>query len=184
MKINLIPPCDAGISYGSDVVTEAISRFRKQLLAVMVVCSEDKFEYSGDYATPENITVASIIATITLFREPGTIGQVTGFIHETGININLSGTGGRFGAKFMKCLTDNEVQPWFYSSKKVAEQMIEWSGNPEFCLDELPLDQRLAHWERFIINVIAPQLYTGTMSIFSSVDRTGTWHDSWQAGDV
>ena len=119
MQINLVPVCEPGVSYGSKTMTNAITHFRKQLLAVIVICPEESFEYLGEEPRPDNITSAYINAVIVLFREPGTIGQVTGFIHEDGININRSGTGGAYGEKFMECLTKNDIQPWFYPVKKV-----------------------------------------------------------------
>ena len=119
MQINLVSVCEPGIAYGGKMMREAISRFRTRLLAVIVVCPESDFEYSGEEARPDNITFAHITAAIALFREPGTIGQVTGFIHEEGMNINRSGTGGAYGEEFMKCLTQNDIQPWFYPTKLV-----------------------------------------------------------------
>lgn len=81
MQINLIP-VSKGIPYANDVITEAITRFRKHLLTVIVVCPEDGLEYLGEELTPESITRAGINAVIVLFREPGTIGQITGYIQE------------------------------------------------------------------------------------------------------
>ncbi|MBN3949083.1 MAG: hypothetical protein HWQ38_22490 [Nostoc sp. NMS7] len=111
MQINLVPVCEPGVSYGGEMMRDAITRFRKRLLAVIIVCPEEDFEYSDEEARPDNITRVHINAAIALFREPGTIGQVTGFIHENGMNINISGTGGWYGQEFMKCLTQNNIQP-------------------------------------------------------------------------
>jgi hypothetical protein len=40
MEINLIPVCQPGVSYGEEILTEVLTRFRSQLLAVIVVCPE------------------------------------------------------------------------------------------------------------------------------------------------
>jgi hypothetical protein len=89
MKINLIPTSPSGVSYGGHVTNAAIQRFRPYLLGVVVVAPSDGFEFDGDRPTPENITKAELNTVITLFREPNTIGQVTGFIHLKGMNINV-----------------------------------------------------------------------------------------------
>lgn len=186
MQINLVPVCDPGVSYGSEIIRDAITRFRKRLLAVIVVCPEEGFEYSGEEARPDNITRTHINAAIVLFREPGTIGQVTGFIHENGMNINLSGTGGWYGEEFMKCLTQNNIQPWFYPVEPVYEKFKEWSGKyDEFSGIELDLSthERLKYWEQFLIDNVVPHLYTEMLSFFGGI-RTGTWQKSWQADDI
>ncbi|MBN3871857.1 hypothetical protein [Nostoc sp. JL33] len=184
MKINLIPVSEPGISYGGDVTNEAIKRFRKYLLGVVAVCSE--FEYSGERATPRNISIANFTAVITLFREPKTIGQITGFIHLDGININLSGTGGRYGQQFLNCLVENEVEPWLYPAERAIEQIGEYVGNPKWYIkhEMMPLDTVLSLWERFIINVILPQLHTTRIGFFGLDNKTGSWQDSWQVGDI
>lgn len=185
MQINLVPVCEYGVSYGCDMMIDAITRFRKQLLAVIVVLSEG--QYSGKQAKPDNITRANINAAITLFREPGTIGQVTGFIHENGMNINISGTGGRYGKKFMQCLTQNDIQPWFYPVELVHEKFKELSGKSEdfsgIYLD-LSTHKRLKYWEMFLIDEIAPHLYTESLSDFFDFNRTGTWQKSWQIDEM
>ena len=128
MKINLIPVCQPGVSYGEEMLKEAISRFREQLLAVIVVCSKQGFAFDGEEVSPDNIKRADIQAAICLFREIGTIGQITSFIHEDGMNINLSGTGGWYGKDFMVHLTQHNVKPWFYPLESAYELMAEWSG--------------------------------------------------------
>ncbi|MDZ8225848.1 hypothetical protein [Nostoc sp. ChiVER01] len=121
-----------------------------------------------------------------MFREPGTIAQVTGFIHENGMNINISGTGARYGEEFMKCLTQNDIQPWFYPVKPVYERFQEWSGKSENFY-ELDLDlsnhERLKYWEQFLIDEIVPHLYTERLNIFGG-RRTGTWQKSWQIDET
>jgi|GEM_PF-945559 len=186
MQINLVPVCEPGNSYGGEMMRDAITRFRKRLLAVIVVCPEEGFEYSGEEARPDNITRVHINAAIALFREPGTIGQVTGFIHENGMNINISGTGGRYGEEFMKCLTQNNIQPWFYPVKPVYKRFQEWSGKSEaFSGVDLDLSnhERLKYWEQFLIDEIVPHLYTEMLSIFGG-RRTGTWQKSWQTDET
>ncbi|MEB3883743.1 hypothetical protein [Lyngbya sp. CCY1209] len=186
MQINLIPVCDPGISYGIDIIIDAINRFRKQLLAVIVVCPEDGFEYSGEEPRPNNITSAHVNAAIALFREPGTIGQVTGFIHENGININRSGTGGAYGDKFMKCLTDHEIQPWFYPVLPVYKKFLEWGNIDNFSSidSDLLTHVRLQYWKQFLTDEIAPHLYTDRLGLFGLVKRTGSWRQSWQSDEI
>ncbi|MEH2312270.1 MAG: hypothetical protein V7K35_12920 [Nostoc sp.] len=186
MQINLVPVCESGVSYGGEMMRDAITRFRKRLLAVIVVCPEEGFEYTGEEARPDNITRVHINAAIALFREPGTIGQVTGFIHENGMNINISGTGGRYGQEFMKCLTQNDIQPWFYPVKPVYERFKEWSGKSENFYEvglDLSNHERLKYWEQFLIDEIVPHLYTEMLSIFGG-RRTGTWQKSWQTDET
>lgn len=184
MQINLVPVCEPGNPYGCEMMTDAITRFRKQLLAVLVFCPEENFEYSGKKPTPDNITYAHINAAIALFREPKSIGQVTGFLHENGININFSGTGGRYGKEFMKCLTKNDIQPWFYPAKPVYEQFEQWSGKSDnLSLDELLIHKRLQYWEQFLIDNIVPHLYTESLDIFGESRRTGSWQKAWQADE-
>ncbi len=186
MQINLVPVCEPGVPYGGEMMRDAITRFRKRLLAVIVVCPEEGFEYSGEEARPDNITRVHINAVIALFREPGTIAQVTGFIHENGMNINISGTGGRYGEEFMKCLTQNNIQPWFYPVKPVYERFKEWSGKSEdFSGLDLDLSnhERLKYWEQFLIDEIVPHLYTEMISLFGG-RRTGTWQKSWQTDET
>lgn len=60
MQINLIP-VSKGIPNANNVITEAITRFRKHLLTVIVVCPEDGLEYLGEELTPESITRAGIM---------------------------------------------------------------------------------------------------------------------------
>ena len=185
MQINLVPVCEPGNPYGGEMMRDAITRFRKRLLALIVVCPEAGFEYSGEEARPDNITSAYITAAIALFREPGTIGQVTGFIHENGMNINISDTGGRYGKEFMKCLTKNDIQPWFYPVKPVYEKFREWSGKSEFfSTADLSTHERLKYWEQFLINEIVPHLYTRRMGFFGLSSRTGTWQESWQVDET
>ncbi|MEZ2238480.1 hypothetical protein [Microcoleus sp.] len=185
MQINLVPVCEPGNPYGGEMMRDAITRFRKRLLAVIVVCPEAGFEYSGEEARPDSITSAYITAAIALFREPGTIGQVTAFIHENGMNINISDTGGRYGKEFMKCLTKNDIQPWFYPVKPVYEKFREWSGKSEiFSTADLSTHERLKYWEQFLINEIVPHLYTRRMGFFGLSSRTGTWQESWQADET
>lgn len=189
MQINLVPVCELGNSLGGKMMRDAITRFRKLLLAVIVVCPEEDFEYSGEKPRPDNITSADITAAIALFREPGTIGQVTGFIHEDGMNVDLfrRGTGGWYGKEFMKCLTQNNIQPWFYPVEPVYEKFKKWSGKSEnFSLLDLDLSthERLKYWEHFLIDKIVPHLYTESMGFLSLSDRTGTWQNSWQADDT
>lgn len=184
MQINLVPVCEPGVSYGGEMMRDAITRFRKRLLAVIVVCPEEDFEYSGEEARPDNITCVDINAAIALFREPGTIGQVTGFIHENGMNINLSGTGGWYGEEFMKCLTQNNIQPWFYPVEPVYETFKEWSGKSEISYGlDLSNHERLKYWEQFLIDEIVPHLYTEMLNIFGG-RRTGTWQKSWQTDEI
>lgn len=183
MHINLIPACEYGTSYGGDLLREALARFRKQLLAVIIVCHEEQLKHTGPFPLADNITSAWIDAAIVLFREPGSIGQVTGFILEEGLNINWSGTGGRYGQAFLRCLVDHNVRPWFYPMNTVLELMAQWSGQGEtFDLEGLPNYQRLEYWERFLIDKISPLLYSETWGIAG--DRTGSFPKSWQAGDI
>ena len=189
MQINLVPLCESGNPYGGEMMRDAITRFRKRLLAVIVVCPEAGFEYSGEEARPDNITSTYITAAIALFREPGTIGQVTGFIHENGMNINISGTGGRYGKEFMKCLIQNDIQPCFYPVKPVYDLFQEWSEKSEtFSRQDLDLGlsthERLKCWEQFLINEIVPHLYTESMGFLGLSRRTGTWQQSWQADET
>jgi len=189
MQINLVPVCEPGNSHGGKMMRDAITRFRKRLLAVIVVCPEECFEFSGEEARPDNITSADINAAIALFREPGTIGQVTGFIHENGMNINLSGTGGWYGQEFMKCLIQNDIQPWFYPVKPVYKIFQEWSGkSDEKLFSRVDLDlsthERLKYWEQFLIDKIVPNLYTKNMGLLGLNSRTGTWQESWQADET
>lgn len=186
MQINLVPVCEPGISYGGEMMRDAITRFRKRLLAVIVVCPEEDFEYSDEEARPDNITRIDINAAIILFREPGTIGQVTGFIHENGMNINISGTGGWYGEEFMKCLTKNDIQPWFYPVKPVYERFQEWSGKSENFYEvglDLSNHERLKYWEQFLIDENIQHLYTEMLNIFGG-RRTGTWQKSWQTDET
>lgn len=186
MQINLVPVCEPGVSYGSEMMMDALTRFRKQLLAVIVVCPKEDFEFSGEEARPDNITRADIKAAIALFREPGTIGQITGLIHEDGININLSSPDGWYGYEFMKCLTQNNIQPWFYPVKLVYERFKEWSGKTkDFSRVDLDLSThaRLKYWEQFLIDEIAPHLYTEMLGILGG-SRTGSWQKSWQADEI
>ncbi|NQE36627.1 hypothetical protein [Microcoleus asticus] len=189
MQINLVPVCESGNPYGGEMMRDSITRFRKRLLAVIVVCPEAGFEYSGEEARPDNITRTHINAAIALFREPGTIGQVTGFIHENGMNINISGTGGRYGKEFMKCLIQNDIQPCFYPVKPVYDLFQEWSEKSEtFSRQDLDLGlsthERLKCWEQFLINEIVPHLYTESMGFLGLNSRTGTWQKSWQADEI
>jgi len=190
MQINLVPVCEPGNPHGGEMMRDAIARFRKRLLAVIVVCPEEGFEFSGEEARPDNITSAYINAAIALFREPGTIGQVTGFIHENGMNINLSGTGGRYGQQFMKCLSQNDIQPWFYPVKPVYEIFQKWSGKSDeqlisrVGLVDLLTHERLKYWEQFLIDKIVPHLYTKSMGFLGLNSRTGTWQESWQADET
>ncbi len=187
MQINLVPVWEPGVSYGGEMMREAITRFRKRLLAVIVVCAEEGFEYSGEKPRPDNITSADITAAIVLFREPGTIGQVTGFIHEDGMNINLTGTGGSYREKFMKCLSQNDIQPLFGSLEKVYDIFKKWSGKSlDFSRVDLGLSthERLKYWEQFLIDNIVPLLYTESMGFFGLSHRTGTWQKSWQADEI
>ncbi|WP_373536168.1 hypothetical protein [Microcoleus sp.] len=188
MQINLVPVCEPSFSYGGEMMRDAITRFRKRLLAVIVICPEEGFEYSGEKAIPDNITSADITAAIALFREPGTIGQVTGFIHEDGMYISLSGgTGNSYGKKFMNCLTKNDIQPWFYPVEQVYDIFQKWSGKSEvFSLLDLDLSthERLKYWEQFLIDKIVPNLYTESMGFLGLNSRTGTWQKSWQADEI
>lgn len=187
MQINLVPVCEPGVSYGGEMMRDAITRFRKWLLAVIVVCPERDFEYSGEKPRPDNITSADITAAIVLFLEPGTIGQVTGFIHEDGMNINLTGTGGSYGEKFMKYLTKNDIKPLFCSLEKVYNIFQKLSEKSlEFSRIDLGLSihERLQYWEHFLINKIVPHLYTENMGFFNEIHRTGTWQQSWHADET
>ena len=188
MQINLVPVCESGNPYGGEMMRDAITRFRKRLLAVIVVCPEAGFEYSGEEPRPDNITRTYINAAIALFREPGTIGQVTGFIHENGMNINISDTGGRYGKEFMKCLIQNDIQPWFYPVKPVYDIFQEWSEKSDIFSIRGDLDfsthERLKYWEQFLINEIVPHLYTASMGFLGLSRRTGTWQQSWQADET
>lgn len=189
MQINLVPVCKPGISHGGEMMRDAITRFRKRLLAVIIVSPEEGFEYSGEQARPDNITSADITAAIALFREPGTIGQITGFIHEDGMYISLSGgTGNSYGKEFMKCLIENDIQPWFYSRERVYETFQKLSDKAEFFamrdFDLLLTHERLKYWEQFLINEIVPHLYTESMGFLGLNSRTGTWQKSWQADET
>lgn len=189
MQINLVPVCKPGISHGGEMMRDAITRFRKRLLAVIIVSPEEGFEYSGEQARPDNITSADITAAIALFREPGTIGQVTGFIHEDGMYISLSGgTGNSYGKQFMKCLIENDIQPWLYSRERVYETFQKLSDKSDVFslrdLDSLLTHERLKYWEQFLINEIVPHLYTESMGFLGLSRRTGTWQQSWQADET
>jgi hypothetical protein len=188
MQINLVPVCEPGNPHGGEMMRDAITRFRKRLLAVIVVCPEEGFEYSGEKTRPDNITSADITAAIALFREPGTIGQVTGFIHEEGMYISRSGgTGNSYGKEFMKCLTQNDIQPLFGSREKVYDKFQQSSGKSlDFSRIDLSLSthERLQYWEQFLINEIVPHLYTESMGFLGLNSRTGTWQESWQADEI
>ncbi|WP_445244924.1 HEPN domain-containing protein [Microcoleus sp. OTE_8_concoct_300] len=189
MQINLVPVCEPGVSYGGEMMRDAITRFRKRLLAVIIVCPEEGFEYSGEQARPDNITSADITAAIALFREPGTIGQVTGFIHEDGMYISLSGgTGNSYGKEFMKCLLENDIQPWLYSLERVYKTFQNLSDKSDVFsrrdLDLLLTHERLKYWEKFLLNEIVPHLYTESMGFLGLNSRTGTWQKSWQADEI
>lgn len=185
MQINLVPVSQRGISYGSEVITQAITRFRKFILAVIIICPEEDFEFKGEKASPDNITRAWISNTIVLFREIGTIAQVTGLIHENGTNINISGTGGRYGKELMECLSQNNIQPWFYPMESVLKHIENLSNDSfNFNLHESSTFKRLEYWEQFLVDEILPNLYTESLGVFSFMRRTGTWQDSWKANDV
>ncbi|MEG5066598.1 hypothetical protein QUB33_23565 [Microcoleus sp. B3-A4] len=189
MQINLVPVCEPGISHGGEMMRDAITRFRKRLLAVIIVCPEEGFEYSGEQARPDNITSADITAAIALFREPGTIGQVTGFIHEDGMYISMSGgTGNSYGKEFMKCLRENDIQPWLYSLERVYKTFQNLSDKSDIFsrrdLDLLLTHERLKYWQKFLINDIVPHLYTESMGFLGLSRRTGTWQKSWQADEI
>ncbi len=185
MQINLVPVSQRGISYGSEVITQAITRFRKFILAVIIICPEEDFEFEGEKASPDNITRAWISNTIVLFREIGIIAQVTGLIHENGTNINISGTGGHYGKELMECLSQNNIQPWFYPMQSVLQHIENLSDDSfNFNLQESSPFKRLKYWEQFLVDEILPNLYTESLGVFSFMRRTGTWQDSWKANDV
>jgi len=191
MQINLIPVSQRGIAYGGEVITQAITRFRNFILAVIIICPEEDFEFEGEKASPDNITRAWINSTIVLFREIGTIAQVTGLIHEDGTNINISGTGGFYGKELMDCLSQNNIQPWFYPMKSVLQHIENLQDNPfnfnvqeGSIFQEVSIYKRLKYWEQFLVDEIVPNLYTESLGAFSFVRRTGTWQNSWKANDV
>jgi hypothetical protein len=191
MQINLVPVSQRGISYGGEVITQAITRFRKFILAVIIICPEEDFEFEGEKASPANITRAWISNTIVLFREIGTIAQVTGLIHENGTNINISGTGGRYGKELMDCLSQNNIQPWFYPMESVLQHIENLPDNlfnfniqEGSIFQEVSIYKRLKYWEQFLVDEIVPNLYTESLGAFSFMTRTGTWQDSWKANDV
>jgi hypothetical protein len=182
MLINLIPVCDSGVSYGSGVLIQALTWYSPYLLRFVVICDTDPFAFKGKEPTPQSILKANITAAIALFREPGTIGQVTGFIQENGLNINLSGTGGAHGKEVMECLSECSIQPQFCSAQKVAEAMSRLAGKGgEFQLSNLSLFLRLEYWKRFLIEEIAPQLYTDVGGNWFGKKVSGTWQRSWDA---
>lgn len=126
-----------------------------------------------------------------MFREIGTIAQVTGLIHENGTNINISGTGGRYGKELMDCLSQNNIQPWFYPMKSVLQHIENLPDNPfnfnvqeGSIFQEVSIYKRLKYWEQFLVDEIVPNLYTESLGAFSFMTRTGTWQDSWKANDV
>ncbi|NJO82066.1 MAG: hypothetical protein HC828_04210 [Blastochloris sp.] len=174
MHINLIP-CEDGVSHSSSLLIEAIQRFHTQVLAVVIVCS-DQYEYTGPVPRPDTITRANIYAAIVLFREPRTIGQVTGFVLEEALNINISGTGGAYGQALLDCLATQGIQPFLLLRETVFETMEDWVP-PAECADfpQLPVHIRLAHWENVLINLIIPQLWR--TSPFET--ETGAWQDTW-----
>jgi hypothetical protein len=191
MQINLVPVSQRGIPYGGEVITQAITRFRDFILAVIIICPEEDFEFEGEKASPDNITRAWMNSTIVLFREIGTIAQVTGLIHEDGTNINISGTGGFYGKELMDCLSQNNIQPWFYPMKSVLQHIGNLQDNPfnfnvqeGSIFQEVSIYKRLKYWEQFLVDEIVPNLYTESLGAFSFVRRTGTWQNSWKVNDV
>jgi hypothetical protein len=103
------------------------------------------------------------------------------------MNINLTGTGGSYGEEFIKCLSQNDIQPLFGSLEKVYDIFKKSSGKSlDFSRVDLGLSthERLKYWEQFLIDKIVPLLYTESMGFLGLSRRTGTWQKSWQADEI
>jgi len=87
----------------------------------------------------------------------------------------------------MKCLRQNDIQPWFYPVKPVYDIFQEWSQKSgTFSIRgglDLSAHERLKYCEQFLINEIVPHLYTESMGFLGLSRRTGTWQKSWQADE-
>ncbi|MDF5717489.1 MAG: hypothetical protein PUP93_27395 [Rhizonema sp. NSF051] len=195
MKINLIPVCAPGYPYGGVVINEAIERFKKYLLSVVIVYQKETLEFTAELAAKEiptykkiptsrNVFKADFVAVIALFRESNTIGQVTGFIQLDGMNLDKKGKLGECGSKLLDCLTQNKIEPWFYDSEEALvrimqhTELIDWDK-----ITSLPLVELLSLWEKFVVDHIVPHFYSTSFGAFNSSRKTGSWSDSWKADD-
>jgi hypothetical protein len=85
----------------------------------------------------------------------------------------------------MECLSQNNIQPWFYPMQSVLQHIENLSDDSfNFNLQESSTFKRLKYWEQFLVDEILPNLYTESLGVFSFMRRTGTWQDSWKANDV
>ncbi|NEO74727.1 HEPN domain-containing protein, partial [Moorena sp. SIO3H5] len=94
-----------------------------------------------------------------------------------------------YGQKFLQCLTQNDIQPWFYPVEPVYERFKEKSETLTFNDfygnngDSFQTHERIKYWEQFLIDKIVPRLYTEFMGL-GKIRRTGTWQKSWQADEI
>jgi transcriptional regulator with XRE-family HTH domain len=167
MYINLIPSSESGISYGIDTMIEAVRRYRSYLLAaIRLIAGED----------PNNTSNQTFIL---LFREPGSIGMITGFINDSGTNIKYSGTGGHYGEEMVKCLEEHGIKPMMGSMDKLTHSYPELFKDT----DRDSVVDRLPFWRNFIEREIITNLHSTAYGFLSMESYTGSWEESWQAED-
>ena len=104
MRLNLIPASPNGVSYGEWTLELLMEKFKKQILGVVIILDREKTEFYGNAPSVDGIQKADFEAVIVLIRELYSVGMITGFIVENGLNIRLSGMGGALGKQFLDFL--------------------------------------------------------------------------------
>lgn len=173
MRINLIPSSDTSISYGIEAMVEAIRRYHKYLLVAVHIYPEQETEI-----VDEKIKGTTRQTFILLFREPGSIGLVTGFINEWGTNINSSGTGGMYGQEMLDILEEYKINPIVLTQERIFKGYPDLKKSTQ---KNQPLVERLPIWEKVIESEVVPRLCRNTGTILGLENYTGGWANSWDA---
>lgn len=147
--LKIIPTSKAGESRGINTLVEVINRHRNHILCVVKLADD----------------VNETVFFFALFKEPGSIGQITVFINEDGIATGYRGAGSHYHQRMMECLASNQIELMELDHNLETYQEI----YPEL-INELrtkTLSQRLELWQGFLLNEVVSKI------------KTQSWSDVW-----
>ncbi len=189
MRINLIPVLPVDRLSPFKMTTQAIENFRPYVLSVAIVVPIGKLNFAQHETQHE--TILSLLAdvdldsctVISIFREPKTIGMLTGFLHLKTANANVSRAGENHQKEFLDCLSQHQVVPNVLEEDSKHKTNQYTRQRNRLFYRELKLDKLTECWERFIINTMIPMSNTSFSDNSTPPTITGTMMESWAAND-
>jgi len=141
--ISIIHPSSIGITYGIDNIIKALQDNTENLLTVIKITKEQSSDGTNTYAWA------------ALFREKGTVGQLTALINQWGTNFGPSsgGAGSSGYCKIMSYIEDNDISILEISWNDISSEMRNGIERTE------TVHELYKTWEKLIMEILQGELY-------------------------